>query len=246
MINDGINNVPEKTIAIFQYPETSPIKDRLSNIISKPDRKRDWFHPHFYRCLPLSVANQYGFVITSEYDFSVEWDGSDEPGGVKIEVEGETSHLFPEIESGLGHGTVTFNPPFILRTPPGVNLLTMAPPNHILYNIMVMSGVVETDNLRRNFSFSIKLQIPGIKTFFPKGTPIAAFIPIPRYYADGFDLVMADELFSDEVLLEEEQAGIDASLKRTELEGDMPNRVGRDYFLGKDVYENKFNDHQLP
>jgi hypothetical protein len=56
MINQGIN-VPDKTIAIFTDPYKtlfhSTEKNRLNNIIEKSPKKRDWFTPHFYRCLPL-------------------------------------------------------------------------------------------------------------------------------------------------------------------------------------------------
>jgi hypothetical protein len=56
MINQG-NNVPEKTIAVFIEKDLSKdiTKDRLFNLIKKSPKKRDWFTPHFYRCLPLTI-----------------------------------------------------------------------------------------------------------------------------------------------------------------------------------------------
>ena len=88
MINDGINNVPDKTIAIFTDPFNSfwenNNKKRLSNIIEKPSKKRDWFTPHFYRCLPLTIGNRYGFIIKSEFDIGFVWDGGDSPESIKI------------------------------------------------------------------------------------------------------------------------------------------------------------------
>jgi hypothetical protein len=252
MINQG-NNVPDKTIAVFtdhfknnlEYKE----RHRLSNIIDKPSKKRDWFHPHFYRCLPLTIGNGYGFVIKSEFDFSFIWNGEDHKDSIFFEFDqnkGDLDKLYPRIESHFGHGVITINPPFILRTPPGVNLMTINPPNHIIPNVTVMSGVVETDNIRRHFTINLKIQIPHIKVNIPAGTPLAAVIPIPRYYADEFELKYAEDIFDEETINEEMQADMDTEIYRKEIEPTLPNNVGKQYMIGTDVYGNKFPDHQKP
>jgi hypothetical protein len=250
MINQG-NNVPEKTIAVFIEKDLSKdiTKDRLFNLIKKSPKKRDWFTPHFYRCLPLTIGNTYGFTIHSEFAFSMNWNGGPnlEDTVLKFEKNPELlKNSFPNISTHFGSGIVTIGPPFFLRTPPGVNLMTINPPNFVLPNITVMTGVVETDNLRRNFTFNLKLQIPNIEVCIPAGMPLAAFIPIPRYYADSFQLKMADELFSEEVIKEEQTAEIDATIKRQTVERLTKNQVGKDYFKGIDVYGNPFPDHQRP
>jgi hypothetical protein len=78
----------------------------------------------------------------------------------------------------------------------------------------------------------------------PKGAPIAAFIPIPRYYADKFEIKFADEIFSNEIVKEEIKARLDAVVYRETVEPNLPNEVGRQYLKGEDVYGNKFPDHQ--
>jgi hypothetical protein len=250
MINDGINNVPEKTITIFpERKELNKKNNRINNIIDKPSKKRDWFTPHFYRCLPLVIGNQYGFIIKSEFDFSFIWNGGDEKDAVTFSFNEELEDLnkkFPSIQSHFGSGIITINTPFILRTPPSVNLMTINPPNYIMPNITVLTGVIETDNIRRNFTFNLKIQIPNIEVVVPAGTPLAAFIPIPRYYADSFDLKFAEDIFDETTLIEEYQANSDTEIFRQEIEPNLPNGVGRQYFNGKDIYENKFSDHQKP
>jgi hypothetical protein len=252
MINQG-NNVPDKTIAVFTDPFKnnfeSKERDRLSNIIDKPSKKRDWFHPHFYRCLPLTIANGYGFIIKSEFDFSFIWNGEDSKESILFEFDqnkGDLDKLYPRIESHFGHGVITINPPFTLRTPPGVNLMTINPPNYIVPNVTVMSGVVEADNIRRHFTINLKIQIPHIKVNIPAGTPLAAIIPVPRYYADEFELKYAEDIFDEETLNEEIQAGMDTDIYRKEIEPTLPNNVGKQYMMGMDVYGNKFPDHQKP
>ena len=104
------------------------------------------------------------------------------------ETEKELNKKHPRIDSHFGEGIITIGTPFILRTPPGINIMTINPPNYIIPNITVMTGVIETDNLRRNFTFNLKIQMPNIRVTVPAGTPLAGFIPIPRYFADNFEL----------------------------------------------------------
>jgi len=248
MINDGINNVPDKTIAIF-YDDTvdNLKKENISGILEKSQKKRDWFTPHFYRCLPLAIGNQYGFTVSSEFDVEFTWNGGENPEDIYFgwyEDQEALNKKWPRVESHFGSGIITINPPFTLRTPPGVNLMTINPPNYVLPNLTVMTGVVETDNIRRNFTFNLKIQIPNITVRIPKGTPLAAFIPIPRYYSDSFELKFAEDIFSDSVVVEENQAGSDAYLSRSEVELKEGNGTGKHYLFGKDVYGNPFSDHQ--
>jgi hypothetical protein len=253
MINDGINNVPDKTIAVFTDPFKhnfeSKERNRLYNIIDKPSKKRDWFGPHFYRCLPLVIGNQYGFIIKSEFDFSFIWNGESNVDAISFEFDenkGDVTRLHPRIESHFGDGIITIDPPFTLRTPPGVNLMTINPPNYIIPNVTVMSGVVEADNIRRNFTINLKIQIPHIKVHLPAGTPLAAIIPIPRYDADQFELKYAEDIFNEETINEETEVNIDTLISRELVEPTLTYGVGRNYFKGEDVYGNKFPDHQKP
>jgi hypothetical protein len=253
MINQG-NNVPDKTVAIFFNKTNEDIKmtnERMSKIIYAPDKKRDWFDSHFYRCLPLTIGNRYGFVVTSEYDFAFEWNGGLGRNDIHIWCEKEAIELsetvdrvYPHISSHFGHGILTISPPFVLRTPPGINLMTINPPNYVIPNVTHMTGVIETDNIRRNFTFNLKVQMPNIQTFIPKGTPLAAFIPIPRYFADEFELKFAEDIFSKEVVDEELKANFDALEYRENVEPTLKHGVGKHYMVGTDVYGNPFPDHQ--
>ena len=253
MINDGINDVPDKTIAIFTYtkvPNTKLTQERILNMVKKPDKKRDWFSPHFYRCLPLTIGNQYGFIVSLEFDVGFEWNGGDSTEDLKLyfnEELNETDNIkYPNIASHFGHGIITINTPYFFRTPPGVNLITMNPPNHVIPNVTVMTGVVETDNLRRSFTFNLKIQIPNIKTVIPAGYPLAAFMPIPRYYCDEFNLDFAENIFSKEIVDEEIKANKDSGEHREKVEPTLKHGIGKHYMQGKDVYGNVFKDHQKP
>jgi len=248
MINQGID-VPDNTIAIF-LDENLVNWKRFNNIVKKPNKDRSWFDKHFYNCLPLRIGNQYGFVITSEYGFAVEWNGGNLREDMKV-YKAPTNKLeepAPHVVSHFGHGILTIAIPFIPRTPPGVNLMTIAPPNEIMKNCTVMNGVVETDNIRMPFTFNIKIHEPNIITEFPAGKPLAGFIPIPRYFADKFELKNAKDIFSKEIVEEENLANLAHLDKRSKAVD--PNNlniiVEKDYLNGQDVYGNKFPDHQAP
>jgi len=250
MLNDGVNNVPDNQIVVFNKRDVDidNLEERAFQIIKKMPKKRDWFTPHFYNCLPLTIANQYGFAIVSEFDFSVLWDGGDHPDSLKFkfyEDLDETNKKIPRVVSHFGSGIFTVEPPFILRTPPGINLMTINPPNFVLPNMTVMTGVVEADNLRFTFTFNIKVQIPEIEVFIPKGTPLAAFIPIPRGTVENYEVMECSEVFSSEIIDEEMKAYEKAHKERIQQKNSKnPNRQ---YFRGVDTYGNKFpNFHQGP
>jgi hypothetical protein len=236
--------IPDNTIAVFIPEKNNALVERLDSVLLPSPKKRDWFNSHFYRCLPLTIGNQYGFIVKTEFPFAYEWDGGDSPDAVKLYFPKETDSFYPRIETHFGHGIISINPPWILRTPPNVNLMTINPPNYVIPNITVMTGVVETDNLRRNFLFNLKIQVPNMRIELPAGTPLAAFIPIPRFYVDKFNLVLASDLFDKDVIEEELKAADDATEYRNNVELTLPHNVGKHYLKGTDLYGNQFLNHQ--
>ncbi len=246
MINNGIN-VPDNVIAIFKTADESLTNKRIDSILFRSPKRREWFDPNFYRCLPLAIGNQYGFQVACEFDFGIKWDGTNSTDAITFyfnKEEKELSTMFPMLNSHFGNGILTMTVPFLIRTPPGVNIMTINPPNSIVENMTVMTGVVETDNLRHNFTFNIRIQKPNETTYYKAGTPLAAFIPIPRYFADGFELVMAEDIFDQKTIDEEMQSVKDFFVQRTDIDPTLPNEVNRQYFNGIDVYGNNFSDHQ--
>lgn len=253
MINDGNSNVPDNTIALFIDDLAYDFKyEDINSIIEKPSKKRDWFNNHFYKCLPLSIGNQYGYVIKSQYDFDVTWNGGPNKEDLIIrdypEVGGKT--YYPNITSIFGNGIFTVVTPFHIKTPPGVNIMTINPPNFIMPLMTVMTGVVETDNIRQGLTFNIKIQVPNTTISFEKNTPISAFIPVPRYYCDNFELANGEDIFSQNEFDQEMQARIDHGTLRT-INNKLHNETNADYsdrlyMRGMDIYGNKFKDHQRP
>jgi len=249
MINDGINNVPDKTIALFDFANGG-----ASKLIKKPSRKRDWFTPHFYHCLPLAIANQYGFEIITAYSFNIFWNGGELTTDTNISpIITEDFYdilLLQDVRSHFGYGIVTIHSTIIPRTPPGVNLLVTGPINTILPNITSLTGVIESDNIRNTFTVNFKVNQPNVLIHIPKGTPIATLVPIPRYFGDKFELKDGKEIFGEELFKEEEEVYWLQTNRRTSenLKVDTGEIIqkDKDYFTGRDYYGNKFLDHQKP
>ena len=248
VINQG-NNVPEKKVVIFPEAYDNLDQKRINKLFYKPKPKREWFTKREYRCLPLTIANQIGFVIVSEFDVTINWNGGDDAKDLTFHFDRpieEINQMYPKFASLAGRGIFSIFPPFNLRTPPGVNMMTMNPPNVIIPNVTVLTGMVETDNLRRNFSFNMKIDTPNVPVHIKAGTPISSLVPVPRYYLDAFEIEYAENVFSQELIEEERQTERDSHTFRLEIDPLLPNHVSRHYWNGVDVYGNPFPDHQKP
>lgn len=247
--------VPEKTIAYIPVVPNEGVKPFSGNVSEfiKPlntNHERDWFTPHFYKCLPLSIGNMQGFVFSIPFNFSVIWNGNNELDAITIFVDGKSMDYDPDsngvyLSSEFGHGILTAHFPVMLKTPPGVNLMTIAPPNYPVPGISPMTGVVETDNLRFSFTLNFKIDLQNVLINVEKNYPIMGLLPIPRYYCDSFELVSAYDIFDKDDVEEERTIFKEHSLRR-EQQNKNNNNADLLYFKGMDIRKNKFKDHQLP
>lgn len=242
-INSEGFEVPDKTLVVV--PNLGIQKEQISPLLESLDGnfKRDWFTDHFYYCLPLNIGNQYGFIVKAEADFSVYWTGEVGPHGVTVDY-GDVRPTVQKYDGHFGSGIVTVQNSWHYRTPPGVNLMTISPPNFIKHGITHMTGVIETDNLQRDFTFNFKITKPGIRINFKAGEPIGAFIPIPRYFADSFSIAFDKDIFSEDVLAEETKANVEYGRLRTYEDVLKNHTAGRLYFKGIDAWGNPYDDHQ--
>lgn len=193
--------VKQDTISIISMYENKPVTEDL---IEKLGPKRNWFSQNAYRCLPLTIANQHGYIIRSPYDFWVEWDGGPGVENVKFAVNPEhmphDNFQHMKIASSFGLGIFTFYPAFLVKTPKHVSTWVKQPPNCPKAGISWMEAVVETDNLDSSFSFNLKLTDPGRRIHFKKGEPIACFMPFPRYFVDDFKVdIHPEKADADEI-----------------------------------------------
>jgi hypothetical protein len=172
--------------------------------------EREWMETSdrfAYRCLPLVVANQSGWIVRSPAAFLARWNGGPRKEDVEIQFEPpasraqETSAVLyawaggggrsadapaaqsevdPRVASHFGLGVVTFSLPYLFRTPPGINLWVKGPSNWIKDGAQALEGIVETDWCPATFTMNWKLTRPGRIVRFERGEPICMLVPLPR------------------------------------------------------------------
>jgi hypothetical protein len=140
--------------------------------------RRHWMDesPHSYKCLPLVIANQWGWQILCPTDVVVTWDGSPNPSGVHVDVPAQYE---PAIKSQFGSGIVTFSPPWLFRTPPGWDLYAKGPSNRWKANCVPLEGVIETWWLNYTFTLNWKLVEPG-RVVLARGESLGPLVPVPH------------------------------------------------------------------
>src|ERR687885_2987454 len=91
---------------------------------------RDWMsrtdERFAYRCLPLAIANAYGWQLLCPYGFSATWkDGTSLDA---VEVTPDDPERCPAL-SHFGSGVLTFHVACLFRTEPGHDLFVTGPTN---------------------------------------------------------------------------------------------------------------------
>jgi hypothetical protein len=231
-------------IVAIPHANTIPYGCEQEYLSLRGKKHREWFSDHAYLCLPLVIGNQYGFVVRSQHTFSAFWDGGEGLDAVKIIFDDKDPSSMQSVNSHFGLGIITIQNSFVLRTPENVNLMTVNPPNSFIDGLGHMTGVIETDNLRRDFTFNLKFTRPNYWVRVSKGDWIGCFIPVPRYFVDSFEMVNAKDYLTQEQIDDEISCAREFAKERSGPDSKKPHAAGRRYFMGEDVYGNKFCDHQ--
>jgi hypothetical protein len=132
----------------------------------------------------------------------------------------------------------------MFRTEPGMNLMTFQPPNHFISGILSMTAVIETDNLRRDFTFNLKVTEANKDIYIKRGDILSAFMPIPRYFLDKFTLEPASNIFSKFTIEKERNETNIFNSQRLGEDMSKPHESGRKYFHGLHADSSSYPDHQ--
>lgn len=148
--------------------------------------KRDWMsanNNHAYSCIPMNVANQYGWTCHSMDKFTATWDGGSSVNSIKIE-----SNYNKEIAtSHFADGILTVLTDFVIKTPKNISIYVRGITNSNKPNIYPLDGIVETDWLPFTFTMNYKFHTPGSVTF-EKDEPLFMFFPIERKFIEKFKI----------------------------------------------------------
>ena len=144
--------------------------------IERADYKRDWMdaYPHAfaYRCLPLKIANEAGWLVRCPVDFDAEYITDDSPlESVKVTIKGNDWYK-NYIRSHFGRGVITFSLPYIFRTPDPWCIWARGYPNYYKDNVSFLEGIIETYWLHSTFTYNIRIVEKNKIVSFKKGEPI--------------------------------------------------------------------------
>jgi hypothetical protein len=166
-----------------------------------------------YRCLPLVMANQLGWVIRTPGTFCVKWSGKVGVDALTIQHTEGPEGLRRAVTSHFGHGILTLLLPWIFRTPPGVSLLARGPSNYWVHNAHALEGLVETDWTSTTFTMNWQITAINREVWFRKGTPICMLVPTRVDLAES--LVPTFASLSSNPALEREVAEFDRKRNET-------------------------------
>jgi hypothetical protein len=146
---------------------------------------------HAYRCLPLSIANAFGWELLSPSTFSIHWNGGPEAGDIQFEPHDGFHRLEHFVMSNFTRGIVTFHTGYLFRTEPGWNLLATGGFNRPKDGISPLTGIVETSWLPYPFTMNWQLTRPGTVRFEKDG-PFCLIVPLPAAVLDDVQPVVLD------------------------------------------------------
>jgi hypothetical protein len=137
-----------------------------------------------YHCLPMVIANQAGWFILSSHSFTVRWSGAEGIDALRIFYRSGASP-YPAA-SVFGRGILTFQMPYLFRTPPGYNLLVRGPANCPKDGASPLEGLVETDWAAATFTVNWQITRANETIVFEKDEPIGMIVPQVRGNVERF------------------------------------------------------------
>ncbi|MEO8668065.1 MAG: DUF6065 family protein [Bauldia sp.] len=147
--------------------------------IRPASHRRDWMDATAfpYRCLPLVIANGFGWEILVPSGITAIWNGGPAVDGVVVMADDEAR---APASSHFGAGILTFSLPAVFRTDPGTDLIVQGPVNRPKDAIAPLTGVVESDWGPFSFTMNWKFTRPNTAVRFRKGEPICHILPVRR------------------------------------------------------------------
>ena len=210
------------------------------------DWQRNWMNEtqskFAYRCLPLTIANQTGWMVYNPVGFTAVWRGRADPGDVEFTFDSEPELWSVWINNQFGHGIVTWNTPFLFRTKPaGSRLLVCGPVNYFKHGIQPLTAIMESDWMSMSFTMNWKLTAAGLAIRFDRGEPLFQVIPLFSNICSDLETAKVTYMkLTDDP--EVAQAYTKWNAARLEFHSKKesgkvkPNDWQKDYFSGRDVF----------
>ncbi len=214
--------------------EAFALTDQPQELIPAP-ANRDWMDQgtarHAYRCLPLAIANTFGWQLLLPVDVTAEWTGG--PDIADVTVACAWPH---QAVSNFANGILTFDVSYIFRTPLDFHLLVTGPSNAFKDGIAPMTAVVESDWVPYTFTMNYRFTRPG-RVRWRAGEPYAQIMVVRGGIQEGVQPVIR-RLEEDPELAARHAAWRERRMRMRErlAAGDpaaLKDGWDKDYFLGR-------------
>jgi hypothetical protein len=148
--------------------------------VVRAQRRRSWMDEfpghHPYRCLPLAIANTYGWDVLSPFTFTATWNGG--PAAGDLTLHSDAPHLAHFASSNFARGVLTLHTGYLFHTDPGWHLMAGGPLNVFKDGIVPLSGILESDWLP--YPFTMNWQFTRAASVrFEAGEPFCRIFPLP-------------------------------------------------------------------
>lgn len=229
-----------------------PLADPTGFALEPAPHERPWMDAtngkFAYRCLPLTIANQAGWVVRAPFTFQIFWnDHPDQPAGrtlfMRAENPEEAAPWAPWIGERFPGGILSIKLPYRFETDPGYGLVTRGPTNYFVHGATPLESFVDTSAGGAELWMDWKLLEPGRAIAFRKGEPLAMISPYPL---DLLEAVTPRVLsLSDNKALQEahdlwsERRG--AFIARDDR---SPEEWQKDYFQGRNMAGERQHAHK--
>lgn len=217
----------------------------VSGLLRPARPRRDWMdrtpENYAYRCAPLSAANSMGWEILNPVNCEFRWNGLTPHQQVFVYREHEL-RFGPK--SHFGTGVVTWELPFLFRTPQRYGLVVTGPANHDHAHITPLDGFIRTDWLPFPFTMNWRITTPDVTIRFEAGEPIARIFPYPLELLDDTRIELHDlaedaefaekfRLWSEKRRENYQQRELKAATSRPGENPDLDSLWNRQYVSGK-------------
>ena len=163
---------------------------------------RDWmdntYNKHAYQCLPMTVANVYGWEIVMEEDLVVQWDGGNTPP-VILSGEITSSGRVQAISSIIG--MISINMGWVINTEDGYNTWVTGSPNYFVDGATPLTATLPSYWWPDESQMNWKITKIGEPVTFAAGTPFCFFNIYDNSILENTEIVTSN-LWDDKELME--------------------------------------------
>ena len=145
-------------------------------VIKQSQIRRDWmdetYKKHAYQCMPMTVANVYGWELQMEEDLVVQWDGGNTPPTI---LSGQTTSSGREQANASIIGMVSINMGWAINTETGYSLWMSGSPNYFLDGASALTATIPSSWWPDESQMNWKITKIGEPVTFPAGSPFCFF-----------------------------------------------------------------------